>query len=127
MMTASKIQIRVFFDAGSGICFWAGNDAARTLYQEYPISPNKLPISVKLQSLVVSLIERYDTSIDWAYPPDPTPWTEAECHDFNKSTHDMIAQLTAELSIDYEIVNEFIPIQKNVEQGMSGNADLHPT
>ena len=60
----------------------------------------------------MSSIERYDTSIDWDYPPGPTPWTEAECDDFNKSAHDMIAQLTAELSVDYEIVNEFIPIQK---------------
>lgn len=116
MMANPKIQIRVFFDAGSGICLWAGNDAARTMYQDYPILPTKLPISVELQSLVVSLIARYDTSIDWDYPPDPTPWTEAQCRDFNKSAHDMIAQLSAELSADYEIINAFIPIQKTVEQ-----------
>lgn len=112
MMTDSKIRIRVFFDAGSGICFWAGNDTARALHQGYSILPNELPIPVELQSLIESLIERYDASMDWDYPPDPTPWTEAECHDFNKSAQDMIAQLTAELSVDYEIVNEFIPIQR---------------
>lgn len=112
MMPVSKIQIRVCFDAGSGICLWAGNDAARIRYQDYAISPAKLPISNGLQSLVVSLIERYDSSIDWHYPPNPTPWSEVECDDFNKAVHELIAQLNAELPTDYEIFNEFIPTQK---------------
>lgn len=122
MMTSPTIQIRVFFDAGSGICLSAGNETARTKYRDYPIPPTKLPISVALQSQIESLIERYDTSIDWDYPPDPTPWTEEECREFNKAAHEMMTQLAAELAPDHEVLNEFTPIQKPAEQGATGQA-----
>ena len=116
MMTSPTIQIRVFFDAGAGICLWAGNEAARTKYHDYPIPQSRLPISEGLQSQIENLIERYDTSIDWDYPPNSTPWTEEQCRDFNEATQVMIAQLAEELSRDHEILNEFTPITETAEQ-----------
>jgi len=122
MKTSSTIQIRVFFDAGSGICLWAGNEAARNKYRDYPIPQTKLPISVALQSRIGKLIERYDTSIDWDYPPDPTPWTDEECRDFNEAAQEMVTQLADELAHDHEILNEFTPRTKPAEQGGGGQA-----
>ncbi|MEM7697269.1 MAG: transposase [Verrucomicrobiota bacterium] len=83
----------------------------------------KLPISVELKSQIGRLIDRYDTSVDWDYPPDPTPWSEEQCSEFNEAVRDMILQLARELSHDYETVNEFNPISKPTERGRDDEPD----
>jgi len=98
-------RIRFFFDAGSGICFWAGNEAARQKY-DYPIEASTLPMSENLWREAVYICAWYDTSIDWEYPPDDSPWSSSERNIFNRKVRDFFARVQAELGSEYELVNE---------------------
>lgn len=44
-------EIRLAFDAGSGLCLWANNEAARDQY-DYPINHWDLPLSENTRRLL---------------------------------------------------------------------------
>ena len=88
-----KNELRFPFDYG-GFCLWA-NDGA--------IEPNALPISQELIDEINSLCDEFDTSLDWEYPPDPSPWTKEEWYDFSKLIYE---KLEKELGADYELISE---------------------
>jgi hypothetical protein len=95
-----------FFDAGSGTVLWSANDETRDRF-DYPIELDQLPISEELRGELVRLVEEYDTSLDWDYPPDPTPWSAQQCDRFTKAVRSALARLQVELREDWEIVDEF--------------------
>lgn len=74
---------RFFFDAGSGAVLWAGTEDREAW--GYPVDLERLPISHDLRHGLSRLMARYDTSLNRDYPPDPGPWREAECQDFNEA------------------------------------------
>lgn len=98
-------RLRYFFDAGSGICLWSANDAAREKYG-YPVAATDLPLSENTWRRLRYLIAWYDTCFDWNYPPDPSPWTEDERIRFCAEAQTMLQRLRQELGADYEIVDE---------------------
>jgi hypothetical protein len=98
-------QLRYFFDPGAGICLWSGNDAAEARYG-YPIDARSLPLPENTWRRVWYLCSWYDTSIDWNYPPDPSPWDAAERERFNNEAQPMLAQLRKQLGPEFEIVDE---------------------
>jgi hypothetical protein len=98
-------RARFFFDAGSGTVLWSANDEARDRF-DYPIELDRLPVSDDLRAELVRLVEEYDTSLDWDYPPNPTPWSAEQCDRFNNAVRSARARLQVELR-DWEIVDEF--------------------
>lgn len=48
----------------------------------------------------------YDTSIDWDYPPDPSPWDDDEWQRFNTESQKMLTTLKEHLGTGFEIVDE---------------------
>ncbi|GAA4031044.1 hypothetical protein GCM10022247_65180 [Allokutzneria multivorans] len=92
---------RAFFDAGSGALLWCSCEGWDDWGQ--PVDLELLPISQALRDELDRLISRYDTSLNWDYPPDPGPWREAECLEFNEAVRSAITQLRAELGPTWQI------------------------
>ncbi len=100
-------EIRFFFDAGSGICLWSGNEEAIKKYG-YPIDHWKLPLSENTKRKLEHLVAWFDTSLDWSNPSNPdTLWDEQETLNFNIAIDKSLKQLRQELpEPDYKITNE---------------------
>ncbi len=101
----SQYRFRYFFDAGSGTCLWSANEAAKQRFG-YPVESNSLPLPENIGRRLVYLTAWYDTSIDWNYPPDPSPWDESELARFNSEAQRMLALVREQLGSDFEIVDE---------------------
>jgi len=101
-----KYKLRFFFDCGSGICVWAENEIAQKKYG-YPVANDMLPISKALANELDSLVIEYDDSIDWEYPPNPSPWTEEQIIDFSNRVNVAYIELCKELGPNYEVKKEF--------------------
>ncbi|MER0443560.1 hypothetical protein ABR738_03080 [Streptomyces sp. Edi4] len=97
---------RFFFDAGSGAVLWAATPEDAEVWG-YPVELDRLPISHDLRDVLYGLIARYDTALNWDYPPDPGPWREAECHHFNEAVRQALSRLRAELGPAWQIHDEF--------------------
>jgi hypothetical protein len=100
-----KYQLRYFFDPGAGICLWSANDAARERF-DYPVDASKLSLPENTWRRLLYLCRWYDTSIDWSYPPDPSPWDQAERQRFKAEAQRVLSLLRQELGPEFEIVDE---------------------
>jgi hypothetical protein len=98
-------RLRYFFDPGGGICLWSGNDAAQDRFG-YPVDARSLPLPENTWRRVAHLCSWYDTSIDWNYPPDPSPWDASERKRFNAEAQKLLASLRHQLGADFEIADE---------------------
>ncbi|MFZ3194433.1 MAG: hypothetical protein WA154_14670 [Moraxellaceae bacterium] len=79
------IQIKFYFDAGSGICLWAA-DAATEQQLGYAIELSQLPLSENTQRWLTHLISWFDTSVDWSEPTRAGQyWKPAEQQRFQAS------------------------------------------
>lgn len=99
-------RVRYFFDAGSGVCLWGDNAAARADYG-IAITPDQLPLPPETRQEVERLVAWYDTSLDWNYPVGPTPWSPEEGAHFNRAAQALSQRLQVQLGPVYEIVDEF--------------------
>jgi hypothetical protein len=97
---------RFFFDAGSGTVLWVTSPEDQQGWG-YAVDLRRLPISQALRDDLTSLIARYDTSLNWDYPPDPGPWREPQCVRFNHAVHQAIERLRAELGPAWHIHDAF--------------------
>ena len=98
-------RLRFFFDPGSAICLWSGNDAARDRFG-YPVDARSLSLSENTWRRVAYVCSWYDTSIDWHCPPDQSPWNEAERERFNCEAQQLLALLREQLGPEFEILDE---------------------
>jgi hypothetical protein len=98
-------RLRFFFDPGGGICLWSANDAARERFA-YAVDPRSLGLPESLLRRVFYLCAWYDTSIDWNYPPDPSPWGADERDRFNSEAQKLLKKLREQLVLEFEIVDE---------------------
>ncbi len=96
-------RLRFFFDAGSGVCLWSGNAAARGRYG-IAIAPAQLPLPEATQQEMTRLIAWYDTSLDWEHPTGPTPWSPAERAQFEAAARALLAQLREQLGPTFVVV-----------------------
>jgi len=119
---------RFFFDAGSGIVLWAATPEDTQVWG-YPIEVDQLPISHDLGDILSGLIARYDTSLNWDYPPDPGPWREAECHDFNEAVRQALDRLRTALGPAWQIYDEFLPLHEDpdLDRYLADPAGFVPT
>lgn len=99
-------RARFAFDAGSGGVLWTTSEQDWIRWG-HPVDPARLPISQQLYDELTRLIDWYDTSMNWDYPPNPGPWRERECERFNESARHALGRLRIELGPDWEIVDEF--------------------
>ncbi|WP_051366986.1 hypothetical protein [Hamadaea tsunoensis] len=95
------IEARFFFDAGSGCLLW-GEDG--------PWETGDLPVSEDLRRAVDTLVARFDTSLNWDYPPDPGPWSRAECARFNADARALLERLRVELGPEWMVEDRFKPL-----------------
>jgi len=102
-----KHKLRFFFDYGSGICIWAGNITTERKFGNYPIENYALPITKDLINELNNLVIEYDSSLDWGYPPNPSPWTKEHKIDFSNRANMAYTKLCNELGSSYEVKNEF--------------------
>jgi hypothetical protein len=65
--------LRFMFDAGSGTCLWAADDAARAAFG-YAVDHHALPLDAAMRARLDGLVAWHDRSIDWAHPGGPSPW-----------------------------------------------------
>ena len=97
-------RIRYFFDYG-GICLWAGDTVTSDTFN-YPIDPERLPLSAETTARIHHMITWHETSLNWDYPPDPGPWRQDECHHFNLATRALYTLIQDELGNEFEVVYE---------------------
>jgi hypothetical protein len=100
-----KYRLRYFFDPGASICLWADNDSARERFG-YPVDFSQLPICENTGRRMLYVIAWHDTSIDWTYPTDPSPWDADERQLFNAEAQKLLTKLRVELGNDFELIDE---------------------
>jgi len=98
-------KFRFFFDPGSGVCLWSGDDRTREKF-DYPVESRKLPVPENLQRKLEYIVAWDDTAIDWDYLPDPSPWPQEEWDRFRKETDSLLLALRQALGPEFEIVDE---------------------
>lgn len=102
--------LRFFFDAGSGICLWAGNDAARERFG-YPVPLTALPLDDALLAEGHALIEAYDVALAWDDPAGPLCWKEDACRAFDRRARAFVARLRAHLGPEFAVdLNDYRPL-----------------
>lgn len=88
--------LRVFFESGSGICLWTGNDIAERYYGGSAIALYRVPLSYDVEINLKGLIEEEEQSAGW------TPERHAA---FKARAREWIARLRAEAGHAVIIVN----------------------
>ncbi len=104
-VTASRPVLRFFFEAGSGICLWAGNDVARDRYG-YAIDHRDLELNSALADRLDRLIALFDTSLDWDDPGRGNIWTELQRREFAEAARSLLKDLNGEVAEFLTIVDE---------------------
>jgi hypothetical protein len=104
-------RARFWFDPGSGVCLW-GADTATVEAFNYPIDTRRLPLTDNLRYALDALIAIFNTSIDWDYPPDPSPWSAEQWQRWRQSGDELLIRLRAELGAGWEIHDE-----RNLDHG----------
>jgi hypothetical protein len=107
-------RLRFFFDYGSGVCFWAANEAAQRQFG-YPVETDQLPLSTATKEAVEHVISWYDQSLNWDDPGGPGLWNSTDWEQFNTEVQKILALVHAELGAQFEIINEY-----------SGSSSLSP-
>lgn len=98
--------IRFFFDAGSGVCLWAGDDASNERHG-FAINTGDLPLSSNTCYWLQHLIAWYDTSLDWDNPAGDSLWSGEEEARFRLAVQEGVRRLQQELApAGYEICDE---------------------
>lgn len=92
-----RYVLRYFFDAGSGTCLWAANDAARAAFG-YAVDLRALPLAPDTRDGLTRLVQRFDGSIDWDDPGGASPWGTAARETFARAAAEGLARLRGDLS-----------------------------
>lgn len=100
-----KYELRFFFDASAGVCIWSSNDAARDRFG-YAIDARCLPLPENTWRRVRYVCAWFDTSLDWDYPPGPSPWDAAVRSRFNTEAQYLLNLLRDQLGSEFEVADE---------------------
>jgi hypothetical protein len=107
MTNPTKYKLRFFFEWGGG-CLWPGDTAATSDFGYGPLDApdTNLPLSTETVRRCGELAVWHDTSLNWAYPPDPGPWRQPECDQFNDAVRHLLATIRAELGDQFEVIDQ---------------------
>jgi len=103
-VTAS-FRLRYYFDAGSGICLWSDNDAARERFG-HPVDLLDLPLPQTVRRRGEFLMAWHDTFVNWDNPGAPSPWQSRESGAFKLAARDFLGLLRQHLGADFEIIDQ---------------------
>jgi hypothetical protein len=101
----SRYQFRYFFSPDCRVCLWSANAEANEKFN-YPVDLNELGLPENILKKAIHIMAWYDTSIDWNYPPDPSPWSDEERCRFNASAQCLLVALREQLGPEFEIRDE---------------------
>ncbi|NMC06389.1 MAG: hypothetical protein GYA24_14325 [Candidatus Lokiarchaeota archaeon] len=101
----STYKIRFFFDAGSGTCFWSGNDAARERFG-YFIDPYSLPLDITTRQEVLDVITAYDEAFNWDDPGSASPIDPTVEVAINARSDAMLQRVREQLGEAFDVVDE---------------------
>ncbi|MFE7837417.1 hypothetical protein ACFU53_15675 [Streptomyces sp. NPDC057474] len=95
--------LRFFFEAGVDTPLWPED---MTSPYGYPCDLERLPISPNTRVELARLSELYQSSIDWDYPPNPSPWSDEELQRFRQQAHTALEILRRELGAGWAVRDE---------------------
>lgn len=72
----------------------------------YPCDLARLPISAETRAELARLSKRYQSSIDWDYPPNPSPWSDEELRLFKQQALAALEVLRRELGAGWIVRDE---------------------
>jgi hypothetical protein len=98
-------KFRYFFSPGAGVCLWSGDELTEKQF-DLPVDPKSLGLTDNLFRRMLYLVAWFDTSIDWDYPPDPSPWSKEELLSFTDANQKFLRDLRQHLGTNYEILDE---------------------
>ena len=98
--------VRLMFEWGGG-CLWGSNDTARVAFDVGPIE-DVLPLSPRTRQRLIELTTWHDGSLDWEYPPDPSPWSPQERERFEWAAAETLAVVRLELGPEFEVA--YVPL-----------------
>lgn len=101
----AEYRLRYFFDPGAGVCLWADNAATLERF-DYPVDAEHLSLPENTWRRVLYICAWFDTSLDWNYPPNPSPWDQAERARFDLAAQQLLTLLREQLGSEYEIVDQ---------------------
>ena len=100
------MHLKFMFDYGEiYTCIW--NDEPTDEYYGCPMHLDELPLSDGLRADIVQMCEEFQSSLDWEYPPDPSPWTQEHMQDFMARSKAAYNRVVAELGDAYTV--EYLP------------------
>jgi len=99
-------RLRFWFEYGVDAVLWP-DDVDSEL--GYPCDLDRLPVSVETRARADLLAELYQSSLNDAYPPDPTPWTLDQQVAFNEAAQGLMAALRKELEPRWTVEDCFTP------------------
>jgi hypothetical protein len=89
------VTLNFWWDWNCESPFWPANEAAHSRFGYGPIAPEKLGLPIVLAAELVDTSDWHDKSLNWEYPPDPGPWRQDECDQFNEKSKDLFNQCCA--------------------------------
>lgn len=101
---AAIYKVRLMFEWGGG-CIWCGNEQATEKFNVGPIE-SVLPLSESMRIELSDLSAWHDKALNWAYPPDPSPWSKKEFQQFDLAALKAKVKLEKELGTEFEVVYE---------------------
>ena len=101
-----KYELRLMFEWGGSDedIVWGMNEAAKEKFGGYDIKLDNLPISVGLKEELIRLHEWHDSSLNWEYPPDPSPWSAEEKAKFLEESVKAYTRLCDELGPECHVI-----------------------
>ncbi|MFD4557073.1 hypothetical protein ACFWP5_22610 [Streptomyces sp. NPDC058469] len=95
--------LRFFFEAGVDTPLWP--DDMDSPYG-HPCDLERLPIAPATRAELARLCEWYQSSIDWDYPSDPSPWSDEELRLFKQQALTALEVLRRELGAGWTVRDE---------------------
>ncbi|MGW8973105.1 hypothetical protein [Streptomyces platensis] len=95
--------LRFFFEAGVNTPLWPENMDSP---YGYPCDLARLPISAETRAELARLSKWYQSSIDWDYPPNPSPWSDEELRLFKQQALAALEVLRRELGAGWIVRDE---------------------
>jgi hypothetical protein len=89
------------FEWGGGT-MWCDNDQARDKFDVGPVE-GKLNLSKQTLDKLEKLTLLHDSALNWEYPPDPSPWSQAQFEAFDIEALDILNIVKNELGSEFEI------------------------
>lgn len=101
------MKLRAFFDAGSGVVLWAGDDASRARWAS-AVDLADLGLPEELQREAEAIAARYDALFDWSDPAGADPLGRPEGPGLLADARTWLARVRGALGPGCEVSDGFV-------------------